>query len=448
MNADEGSASTECRFALRLSATSRYALRDRVRTAIMGARFVSGAFPTMRAGPIARPFPPAFAKMVRRNAMADRNGYPPVQKGSVTRARSTSSARRCATTSSRRAPPPRLVMARQLLRLGVDVIEAGSPISSPERFRACAASPSWLVTKRRAPLRARSRRTSTRPPTRCATRRPRIHTGLGVSPSHLRDKLRMTEEECLERRVRRVRQEVLRRRAVRRGRRPLRLRLPRARHPVRHRQQHRRQHPRRPATRCPTSSAAASVPDGQRRRHRERHAVGALPQRPRHGDRRSLAGVRNGATQVECTINGLGEREGNTAMEEVVMAIRMHGDELDAHTDINTREFMKAGRLLTSITGMGVQANKAIVGANAFAHSSGIHQDGVLEARHLRDHRSGRGGRRSKPDRADRAQQPSRRSSIAWRSSATSSRARTSTRSTRRSSILLTRRVYDEDLEP
>ena len=95
----------------------------------------------------------------------------------------------------------------------------------------------------------------------------------------------------------------------------------------------------------------------------------------------AMAGVKNGARQVECTINGLGERAGNTAMEEVVMAIRMHEDELDAHTDINTREFCKASRLVSSITGMNVQANKAIVGANAFAHSSGIHQDGVLKKR-------------------------------------------------------------------
>lgn len=63
------------------------------------------------------------------------------------------------------------------------------------------------------------------------------------------------------------------------------------------------------------------------------------------------------------------------------MAMRMHGEELDAHTDINTREFIKASRLVSSITGMNVQANKAIVGANAFAHSSGIHQDGVLKKR-------------------------------------------------------------------
>lgn len=95
----------------------------------------------------------------------------------------------------------------------------------------------------------------------------------------------------------------------------------------------------------------------------------------------SLAGVMNGATQVECTINGLGERAGNTAMEEVVMAIKMHESELDAHTDINTTEFAHTSRLVSSITGINVQPNKAVVGANAFAHSSGIHQDGVIKNR-------------------------------------------------------------------
>jgi 2-isopropylmalate synthase len=95
----------------------------------------------------------------------------------------------------------------------------------------------------------------------------------------------------------------------------------------------------------------------------------------------ALSGVKNGARQIECTINGLGERAGNTAMEEVVMAIKMHGLELDAHTDINTKEFIKSSRLVSSITGINVQVNKSIVGANAFAHSSGIHQDGVLKKR-------------------------------------------------------------------
>ena len=95
----------------------------------------------------------------------------------------------------------------------------------------------------------------------------------------------------------------------------------------------------------------------------------------------ALEGVRNGARQIECTINGLGERAGNTALEEVVMAIKMHGEELDAHTDVVTPELTRASHLVSRITGMNVQANKAIVGANAFAHSSGIHQDGVLKAR-------------------------------------------------------------------
>ncbi len=95
----------------------------------------------------------------------------------------------------------------------------------------------------------------------------------------------------------------------------------------------------------------------------------------------ALSAVKNGATQIECTINGLGERAGNTSLEEVVMAIKMHGEELDAHTDVNTRELTRASHLVSTITGINVQPNKAIVGANAFAHSSGIHQDGVLKAR-------------------------------------------------------------------
>jgi len=95
----------------------------------------------------------------------------------------------------------------------------------------------------------------------------------------------------------------------------------------------------------------------------------------------SLAAVKNGARQVECTINGLGERAGNTAMEEVVMAIRTRADQLTVHTDIVTEHIHPSSRLVSTITGMPVQPNKAIVGANAFAHESGIHQDGVLKER-------------------------------------------------------------------
>ncbi|MCL1834137.1 MAG: 2-isopropylmalate synthase [Leptospirales bacterium] len=93
----------------------------------------------------------------------------------------------------------------------------------------------------------------------------------------------------------------------------------------------------------------------------------------------SLSAIQAGARQVECTINGIGERAGNTAMEELVMAIKTRSDILNVHTDINSRLIMPASKLLVNITGVPVQPNKAIVGDNAFAHESGIHQDGVLK---------------------------------------------------------------------
>jgi len=95
----------------------------------------------------------------------------------------------------------------------------------------------------------------------------------------------------------------------------------------------------------------------------------------------SLAAVRAGARQVECTMNGLGERAGNTALEEFVMAVRTRADLLDVRTDIATEHIYPSSRLVSTITGMPVQPNKAIVGANAFAHEAGIHQDGVLKER-------------------------------------------------------------------
>jgi 2-isopropylmalate synthase len=93
----------------------------------------------------------------------------------------------------------------------------------------------------------------------------------------------------------------------------------------------------------------------------------------------SLAAVLNGAGQIECTINGIGERAGNCSMEEVVMAMRTRHDIFNADTNIKTEEIMRSSRLVTKITGMSVQPNKAIVGANAFSHESGIHQDGLLK---------------------------------------------------------------------
>ena len=93
----------------------------------------------------------------------------------------------------------------------------------------------------------------------------------------------------------------------------------------------------------------------------------------------SLSAIKEGARQVECTINGLGERAGNAALEEVVMALKVRKDLMPFHTDLKTRSITKISRLVSSITGFNVQPNKAIVGTNAFAHEAGIHQDGMLK---------------------------------------------------------------------
>ncbi|MGR9037045.1 MAG: 2-isopropylmalate synthase, partial [Gammaproteobacteria bacterium] len=95
----------------------------------------------------------------------------------------------------------------------------------------------------------------------------------------------------------------------------------------------------------------------------------------------SLSAVMNGARQIECTINGLGERAGNASLEEVVMAVRTRQDVFPCDSGIDTREILTCSKLVSSITGFPVQPNKAIVGANAFAHEAGIHQDGVLKSR-------------------------------------------------------------------
>ena len=95
----------------------------------------------------------------------------------------------------------------------------------------------------------------------------------------------------------------------------------------------------------------------------------------------SLSAVQNGARQVECTINGLGERAGNASLEEIVMSVKTRKDIFNLETKINTEQIVTTSKLESNITGYPVQPNKAIVGANAFAHESGIHQDGVLKHR-------------------------------------------------------------------
>jgi 2-isopropylmalate synthase len=106
-----------------------------------------------------------------------------------------------------------------------------------------------------------------------------------------------------------------------------------------------------------------------------------LPQRPGPGGRQQPVGLQGGARQVECAVNGIGERAGNAALEEIVMALKVRGDHLRFHTGIETQHITRASRYVSAITGFPVQFNKAIVGKNAFAHESGIHQDGMLKDR-------------------------------------------------------------------
>lgn len=282
----------------------------------------------------------------------------------------------------------KLIIARQLIRMNVDVIEAGFPISSPGDFKSvaeigriagdrCTVCGLTRAVDKDIEVAAEALKTA---------KRPRIHTGLGVSPSHLRDKLHLTEDEAIERAVHAVK---LARNFVDdvefyaedagRADQDFLVRIVEA--------------------AVKAGATVVNIPDttgynlpwhfGQRIRDLRERVDGiedVTISVHTHNDlgmatALALESVRNGATQIECTVNGLGERAGNTSLEEVVMAIRMHGEELDAHTDIVTQELTHASKLVSSITGIMVQPNKAIVGANAFAHSSGIHQDGVLKAR-------------------------------------------------------------------
>jgi 2-isopropylmalate synthase len=282
----------------------------------------------------------------------------------------------------------KLEIARQLVRLGVDVIEAGFPISSPGDFESvreigklvgdavvvCGLSravPADIETAAEALQTAR---------------RPRIHTGIGVSDSHLRDKLRISREEAIERAVAAVK---LARKFVDdvefyaedAGRSEPAFLYRMIQETVR------------------AGATVVNIPDTTGYTYPQEFGalIAGLMEHVDgiedvtvsvhcHNDlgmatANTLAAVAAGARQVECTINGLGERAGNTAMEEVVMALKQRRDFFGLSTGINTREFLRTSKLVSSITGINVQPNKAIVGANAFAHSSGIHQDGVLKER-------------------------------------------------------------------
>ncbi|MBP3892499.1 MAG: 2-isopropylmalate synthase [Atopobiaceae bacterium] len=282
----------------------------------------------------------------------------------------------------------KVIVARELIRMGVDAIEAGFPISSPGDYRAV--SEIGALAGDKVVVCAFSR--AVEKDIDCAAEalktaaRPRIITGIGVSPTHMNEKLHMSEDEvvaCASKAVAHAKSLVddVEFYAEDAGRADPAF-LVRVIQAVVDAGATVVNVPDTTGYCLPDEYGALikMVSDEVKGIENVKLAVHA------HNDlgmatALALAGVRNGATQVECTINGLGERAGNTALEEIVMAIRMHGDELGVHTDVVTPELTRASRLVSRITGMSVQANKAIVGANAFTHSSGIHQDGVLKAR-------------------------------------------------------------------
>jgi len=281
----------------------------------------------------------------------------------------------------------KLVLARQLERLGVDVIEAGFPIASDGDFDAVQAVAKELQEATICGL----ARTGAKDVERAgqaveSAAHPRIHTFIATSDIHLEYKLRMSREQVLEEVDRAVRQargmvddvEFSAEDATRSDRDYLVEVFSAA---------------------VTAGASTLNVPDTvgyttpaeyaaliKYLKERVQGAENVIFSVHCHNDlglavANSLAAIRNGARQIECTVNGIGERAGNSSLEEVVMALKTRSDEFAGlDTKIETREIYPASRLLSSITGVQVQPNKAIVGDNAFAHEAGIHQDGVLKA--------------------------------------------------------------------
>ncbi|MAE97074.1 MAG: 2-isopropylmalate synthase [Deltaproteobacteria bacterium] len=281
----------------------------------------------------------------------------------------------------------KLTLARQLERLGVDIIEAGFAIASEGDFESVKAIAEALEETSVASL-ARTGEADIERAGRALekARRPRIHTFIATSDIHLEHKLKMGREQVLEEVDRAVRQARGYTDDV--------------------------EFSAEDATRsdwdyliqvfgCAVKAGARTlnVPDTvgyttpveyyELIRYLREHLPGAedvIFSLHCHNDlglavSNSLAAIQAGARQVECTVNGIGERAGNTAMEEVVMALKTRPDAFDGlDTRIRTTEIYPTSRLLSSIIGIPVQPNKAIVGDNAFAHEAGIHQDGVLKA--------------------------------------------------------------------
>ncbi len=281
----------------------------------------------------------------------------------------------------------KIEIAHALQELGVDVIEAGFPISSPGDFRAvqrisqeirnCIVCGLTRANPKDIDAAAEALRDAAH---------PRIHTGLGVSDVHIRYKLRTTHEEAMERGVEAVRYakklvEDVQYYAEDAGRAD-REYLYRVLEAV-----------------IDAGATVLNIPDTTGYTTPEefgaliRGIIENVPNVHRatlsvhcHNDlgmatANTLTALRNGARQVEVTVNGIGERAGNCSLEEVAMALKTRHDRFGLETGINTRRIYPVSRLVSQLTGILVQPNKAVVGSNAFAHSSGIHQDGVLKER-------------------------------------------------------------------
>ncbi|HCD52044.1 MAG TPA: 2-isopropylmalate synthase [Balneolaceae bacterium] len=280
----------------------------------------------------------------------------------------------------------KIEIARALESLGVDVMEVGFPISSPGDFHSVQQIASIIKDSTVCALsRAVEKDIEVAAEAVAKAKRPRIHTGIGTSDSHIFDKLKSTREKVLERGVAAVKfakkyvedVEFYAEDAGRTENEYLAKIVEAA---------------------IKAGATVVNIPDttgyclpwqyGEKIKYLKENVKGidnVHISTHCHNDlglatANSIAGVVNGATQIECTINGIGERAGNASLEESVMILRQHKD-LDFDTGINTKLLKSMSELVSSKMRMPVQPNKAIVGANAFAHSSGIHQDGVIKSR-------------------------------------------------------------------
>ncbi|AEE20163.1 2-isopropylmalate synthase [Dokdonia sp. Hel_I_63] len=280
----------------------------------------------------------------------------------------------------------KLTIAERLDVLGVDVIEAGFPISSPGDFTSVAEISKLVKNATVCGLtRAVEKDIEVAAQALKYALKPRIHTGIGTSESHMKYKFNATPEQIIERAVKATAYaknfvDDVEFYAEDAGRTDNAF-LARVLEQV-----------------IAAGATVLNIPDttgyclpeeyGAKIKYLRENVKGienVILSCHCHNDlglatANSIAGVINGARQIECTINGIGERAGNTSLEEVVMILKQHPT-LNLHTDINTQLLFDTSRMVSDKMGMVVQPNKAIVGANAFAHSSGIHQDGMIKNR-------------------------------------------------------------------